>query len=117
VCRVVVDMADILSRFKRSNPSGVRWAVAGGVVVASASQTVKLEGNDYFAPDTVNWDLLEPSSETSVCPWKGVATYYDVVADGTRYPAAAWTYTDPSRAAAPIKDHVAFWRGVKVASG
>jgi len=61
--------------------------------------------------------MLEPSAETSVCPWKGVATYYDVVADGTRYAAAAWTYEDPSRAAAQIKDHVAFWRGVKVARG
>jgi uncharacterized protein (DUF427 family) len=110
-------MADLLSRFKKANPSGLRKAVAGDTVVASAEQTTKLEGNHYFAPDTVTWDLLEPSSETSVCPWKGVATYYDVVVDGTRYPAAAWTYADPSQAAAHIKDHVAFWRGVKVAKG
>ncbi|MEX1209099.1 MAG: DUF427 domain-containing protein [Acidimicrobiia bacterium] len=108
-------MTDILRRFKKADPSSVTQAVAGDVVVASAEQTVKLEGNHYFAPDAVNWDMLEASSETSVCPWKGLATYYDVVADGTRYPAAAWTYTDPSRAAAHIKDHIAFWRGVKVA--
>jgi uncharacterized protein (DUF427 family) len=108
-------MADILSRFKRSDASSLRQAVVGDTVVASAEETVRLEGNHYFSPDDVNWDLLEPSAETSVCPWKGVATYYDVVADGTRYPAAAWTYADPSAAAAQIKDHVAFWRGVKVA--
>ena len=108
-------MADILSRFKRSDWSSLRQALAGDIVVASSEETVRLEGNHYFAPNDVNWDLLEPSSETSVCPWKGVATYYDVVADGTRYPGAAWTYADPSAAAAQIKDHVAFWRGVKVA--
>jgi uncharacterized protein (DUF427 family) len=108
-------MAGILSRFKRSDASNFRQAVAGDTVVAAAEETVRLEGNHCFAPDDVNWDLLEPSAETSVCPWKGVANYYDVVVEGTRYPTAAWTYADPSDAAAQIKDHVAFWRGVKVA--
>jgi len=110
-------MADLLSRFKKPNTSDVRVALAGDAVVASAEKTIKLEGNDYFDPDTVNWDMLEPSPRTSVCPWKGVATYYDVVADGTRYPAAAWTYEEPSPAAAHIKGRIAFWRGVRVAKG
>jgi uncharacterized protein (DUF427 family) len=30
--------------------------------------------------------------------------------------AAAWYYPDPKPAAANIKDHVAFWRGVTVES-
>lgn len=110
-------MADILSRFKRSSASPERRAVVGETVVASTAATQKVDGRHYFAPEKVNWELLEPSPQTSVCPWKGVATYYDVVVDGTRYPAAAWTYEDPSDAAANIKGHVAFWRGVKVAKG
>ena len=114
---VVMGMAGIFNRLSRSNDSSVKTAVAGDTVVASAEQTVKVEGRTYFAPDTVHWDKLEPSSEISVCPWKGVATYYDVVTDERRYPAAAWTYADPSPAAAHIKGHVAFWRGVKVAKG
>ncbi len=110
-------MADILKRLKRSSASGERTAVVGETTVASAAETQVVEGNDYFAPETVNWDYLEPSTKTTVCPWKGVATYYDVVADGERLPAAAWTYEDPSEAARAIKGHVAFWGGVKVRRG
>jgi uncharacterized protein (DUF427 family) len=57
---------------------------------------------------------LKPSSDHTVCPWKRTASYYDSVADGKRNRDAAWYYPKPSRAAAQIKDHVAFWRGVKV---
>lgn len=101
--------------FKQPEMSAGRVAIAGNSVVASATETQKVDGYDYFAPEDVNWKLLEPSSQTTVCSWKGVATYYDVVVDGIRYPAAAWTYEDPSDAAAGIRGKVAFWRGVKVA--
>lgn len=93
---------------------GPRRAVAGEVVVAEADQTEQVEGNDYFPPDTVNWEYFEPSDRTTVCPWKGVASYYDLVIDGERIPNAAWTYETPSEAAANITEHVAFARGVKV---
>jgi uncharacterized protein (DUF427 family) len=34
--------------------------------------------------------------------------------DGEENKDAAWYYADPKPAAANIKDHVAFWRGVTV---
>ena len=34
--------------------------------------------------------------------------------NGKKNPDAAWYYPDPKPAAANIKDHVAFWKGVKV---
>lgn len=77
----------------------------------------RVDGHEYFPPEAVNWDLLEDSERTSVCPWKGTANYYDVVADGERYPAAAWSYRSPSDAARHIAGHVAFWRGVRVVKG
>lgn len=86
-------------------------------MVASANETQRIDGREYFDPESVNWDLLEPSPQTSRCHWKGVATYYDVVVDGHRYPAAAWTYADPSEAATHIKGHVAFWNGIEVSAG
>ena len=89
-------------------------AVWNGVVVAASDQTVVLEGNHYFPPDSVTAEYLEPSTLRTVCPWKGVAGYHDVVVDGARNPGAAWFYEDPSPAAADIKGYVAFWRGVKV---
>jgi uncharacterized protein (DUF427 family) len=75
-----------------------------------------VEGNHYFPPETINREFFSDSAESSVCPWKGTASYFDVVVDGEVNPGAAWYYPSPSRAAANIKDHVAFWRGVRVSS-
>lgn len=89
-------------------------AVWNGVVLADSDDTVLMEGNHYFPPESVNWDYFRRSDRHSVCGWKGVASYYDVVVDGNVNSAAAWYYPDPSPAAATIKDRVAFWRGVSV---
>jgi uncharacterized protein (DUF427 family) len=75
---------------------------------------VVVEGNRYFPADTVNRDLIDDSSHHTVCPWKGVASYYDVIVDGKRNPGAAWYYPNPSDAIPQIAGRVAFWRGVRV---
>ena len=89
-------------------------AVWNGVVIAESDDTVVVEGNHYFPPEAVNWEYFQESTRHTVCPWKGVASYYDVAIDGKVNKAAAWYYPDPSPAAAQIKDRVAFWKGVKV---
>jgi len=94
--------------------AGPVQAIWNGVVIASSERTVVVEGNHYFPPDDVDRAYLEPSEKQSVCPWKGRASYYDVVAGAERNRAAAWYYPDPRRAAENIRGHVAFWQGVKV---
>lgn len=89
-------------------------ATWNGEVIAESDDTVVIEGNHYFPPDAVDRDRLAPSDRSTVCPWKGTASYYDVVVDGEVNEAAAWYYPDPADAAAEIKDHVAFWGGVEV---
>lgn len=89
-------------------------AVWKGAVIAESDRTVVVEGNHYFQAQDVHSEYLEPSSHRTVCPWKGTASYYDVVVDGDRNQAAAWYYPVPEPAAAQIKDHVAFWHGIKV---
>ncbi len=89
-------------------------AVWNGQVVAESDQTVVVEGNHYFQPDSINLEFLRDSDDHTRCPWKGVASYYDVVVDGEVSRGGAWFYPDPSRAAKKIKNHVAFWRGVRV---
>lgn len=89
-------------------------ATWNGVVLAESEDTVVVEGNHYFPIESVKEEHLRPSSHRTVCPWKGQAGYYDVVVDGEVNKDAAWYYPDPSPAARQIKDHVAFWRGVKV---
>ena len=64
-------------------------------VIAESEDTVVVEGNHYFPPDTVRWDLLTPSSRQTTCPWKHVARYYDITVDGKVNRHAAWQYQDP----------------------
>ena len=85
-----------------------------GKVIAESDKSEVVEGNQYFPPDSVKREYLQPSETTSVCPWKGTASYYDVVVDGETNKDAAWYYPDPKDAAKRIKDHLAFWRGVNV---
>lgn len=89
-------------------------AIWNGTVVAESDDTVVVEGNHYFPADAVHADVLRPSATTTVCPWKGTASYHDVVVDGAVNAGAAWYYPAPKEAAAEIKDRIAFWRGVTV---
>jgi uncharacterized protein (DUF427 family) len=89
-------------------------AVWNGVVIAQSDHTIKVEGNDYFPPESVRREYLAESKTHTQCPWKGLASYYDIVVDGKTNRDGAWFYPTPSTAAAEIKDHVAFWHGVRV---
>lgn len=85
-----------------------------GVVLAESENCVVVEGNQYFPPGSINRAHFKPSETTTICPWKGVARYYHVEVNGKLNRDAAWYYPEPKEAAQEIKDHVAFWRGVKV---
>lgn len=87
-----------------------------GQVIAVSETWETVEGNVYFPPGSVDRAFLSPSETTTVCGWKGTAHYYTVEVDGARIADAAWYYPEPKPAAARIRDHVAFWRGVTVES-
>jgi len=89
-------------------------AVWNGETIAESGETVVVEGNHYFPFAAVKASALKPSATTSVCPWKGKASYYSVVAGGKENTDAAWYYPEPKPAAARIKGRVAFWKGVTV---
>ncbi len=89
-------------------------AVWNGAVVAESDDTVVIEGNHYFPPGAVRGDHVQPSESTSICSWKGTASYYDVVAGGEVNAAAAWYYPDPKAEAREITGYVAFWKGVQI---
>ena len=90
-------------------------ATWNGVTLAESDKTEVVEGNQYFPPDAIKREYFQPSETHSTCPWKGEASYYNVVVNGEVNKDAAWYYPQPKPAAAGIKDHVAFWRGVKIA--
>ena len=89
-------------------------ATWNGTVLAESDSTVVVEGNHYFPDDSLIRDHFEESDYRTHCPWKGDASYYDIVVDGERNAAAAWYYPDPKPAASEIRGRVAFWRGVEV---
>jgi uncharacterized protein (DUF427 family) len=89
-------------------------AIWKGAVLAESDDTVVVEGNHYFPAETLNQEYFRATDHQSVCPWKGTASYYDVIVDGDVNANAAWYYPTPKEAASEIKDLVAFWHGVEV---
>lgn len=91
-------------------------AVWHGHVVAQSDDIVTVEGNAYFPLTALDRAVIRPSSHTSVCPWKGTASYYSLSVDGAVNENAVWYYPEPKDAAAGIAGRVAFWKGVQVTS-
>jgi uncharacterized protein (DUF427 family) len=89
-------------------------AIWNGVLLAESNATIVVEGNHYFPPTAINRQYVTENNTHTVCHWKGVASYYDVIVDGKVNGGAAWYYPEPKAAARQIKDYVAFWRGVQV---
>jgi uncharacterized protein (DUF427 family) len=85
-----------------------------GSRIARSGDTVVVEGNHYFPRADVDASVLRDSSTTSVCPWKGTASYHSIEVAGATNTDAAWYYPDPKEAAAQIRDRIAFWKGVEV---
>jgi uncharacterized protein (DUF427 family) len=89
-------------------------ATWNGELLAESDETIVVEGNHYFPPDSVNRELFRDSDTHSHCPWKGDASYYSVVAGDATNDDAAWYYPAPFDAAGVMRDYVAFWKGVEV---
>ncbi|MBO6516984.1 MAG: DUF427 domain-containing protein [Bacteroidia bacterium] len=89
-------------------------AIWNGEVIAESNDTIEVEGNQYFPPQSIKKDYFLTSNTQTTCPWKGKASYYNLAVDGETNTDAAWYYPSPSTAAQHIKDYVAFWKGVTV---
>ncbi len=89
-------------------------AIWNKTVLADSENTILIEGNHYFPPESVNFEYLAQTDTRSTCPWKGIASYFSIQINSEQNPDAAWTYTDPKPKASNIKDHIAFWKGVVI---
>ena len=89
-------------------------AIWNNAIIAVSNDTLMLEGNCYFAPVSVMPQFLRESSTHTTCSWKGIASYYDIVVNGSINRDAAWYYPEPKHEALKIKNYIAFWHGVKV---
>lgn len=89
-------------------------ALWNGEVIAESDDTVIIEGNHYFPPESIKKEFYRPSSTNTVCPWKGTASYYSLEVNGESNEDAAWYYPEVSELARGIKGRIAFWKGVEV---
>ncbi|MBB3227507.1 uncharacterized protein (DUF427 family) [Luteibacter sp. Sphag1AF] len=85
-----------------------------GQLLAESDDTVVVEGNHYFPEASLVTGFFRTSNTHSRCPWKGIASYYDVVVGEDVNTDAAWFYPEPSEAASAIRGRVAFWKGVEI---
>jgi uncharacterized protein (DUF427 family) len=83
-------------------------------ILAESNETIIIEGNHYFPSESVNRAYLKESKTSTICPWKGQASYYHIVIDGDIHEDAAWYYSEPKEAAKGIKNYVAFSKGIEV---
>ena len=83
------------------------------VVLAESNATIIVEGNHYFPPDSINLGYFQKSDTHTICPWKGEASYYNIVVEDRVEKDAAWYYPEPKEAAKEITNYVAFYKGVE----
>ena len=83
-------------------------------IIAESDNTVVVEGNYYFPPESIKENLLVKAESRSQCPWKGEAHYYTIVVDVEENIDAAWYYPETNDEASHIQNYIAFWKGVDV---
>ena len=98
-------------------------AIWNNATIADAPKDalIRIEGNWYFPPESIKKEYFTPNDNHTICPWKGEASYYDVMVDGQINESGAWYYPTPKRSAAErvrkdFSNYVAFWRGIEIIS-
>ena len=89
-------------------------ATFNGKVIAQSDDTTFVEGNHYFPIDSLDMSVVTPTERATMCPWKGVASYYTLEVDGQVAENAAWYYPEPKAGAEDVAGRVAFYGVVNV---
>ena len=59
-------------------------AIWNDTVIAESDDTVVVEGNHYFPSDSIKSEFFQKTETATMCPWKGMASYYSVTVDGKK---------------------------------
>jgi uncharacterized protein (DUF427 family) len=91
----------------------VKVSVNGEVVAESRRPKILFETGlpprYYIPPEDVREELLVPSDSSSVCPYKGVASYWSVRANGETVEDLVWSYPKPRRDAQKVEGLLCFF--------
>ena len=96
-----------------ASPLRVEYA---GIVLAETTHGLRVAETSsppayYFPPADVRREFLQTMRHTTVCEWKGTATYYSVSIRGREQEAVAWTYDDPDSGYEALVHYFAFHAG------
>ena len=89
-------------------------AIWNDEIIAESKDTLEVEGNHYFPMESLKKEYIKESKTTSICPWKGTASYFSLQVKDKRNEDAAWFYSSPAAAAVEVLNRVAFWKGVSI---
>jgi len=94
-----------------TDPVNVR---AGDQIIANSSSALSmLEGSSspvlYIPFEDVAANIISKSETTTYCPFKGTASYWNIVIDGETIADAAWSYEEPFDEMLAIKGYLAFY--------
>ena len=85
-----------------------------GLVVAASTRALRVCETSsppcyYIPPDDVDLDRILPSTRTSFCEWKGLASYWTVRSPTREAKDAAWSYPAPTAGFEKLRDYLAFY--------
>lgn len=89
-------------------------AIWNNTLIAESDNTIVVEGNHYFPPQSVKKEFLKSSDTHTTCPWKGVASYYSIEVDGEKLKDGAWYYPNAKEKAKNIENYIAFYGKVSI---
>lgn len=109
----------MMSHIKISKVTSKVSVRAAGAVIAESGDALELIEGDmgpvYYIPrHQIAMAFLEPTDQTSHCPYKGDARYFTIETKSGPLKNAAWSYETPSDDVAQIKDHIAFYNSDNV---
>ena len=91
----------------------VRVVIAGETVAETNSPRLLFETHlptrYYVPPEDVRQDVLEPTSHTTRCPYKGVAAYWSARIEDHVARNVVWSYADPILECSKIKGLLCFF--------
>jgi uncharacterized protein (DUF427 family) len=91
--------------------------VFGGVVIAETRRALRILETShppvyYIPPEDVKLEHCAPTQRSTVCEWKGAASYYTITAGGKMAQHAAWYYPRPTHPYEALAGYVAFYPGM-----
>lgn len=113
-------------QISEEHPKAHYRATLDGKTIAASDHVIKLiEDNHpdriYFPREDVKMELLESTSTTSECPFKGEAHYFSILNGKEKIEDAVWSYENPFEEHQDIKGFVAFYEekfdALKISAG